>query len=92
MDDKVVDGHNQDMNHYYVSFLSLQFPADKYSISYNGKLYGVDVDEIVDGWMRAWELYSDPEFIKEGVTKDDVNQGAAGEFRIAMIDGVLEEG
>ena len=58
----------------------VQFPADKYSISYNGKMKGKNVDGIVDHWVRASELYQNPEMIKSGLAKDDVNQGELGRF------------
>ena len=41
------------------------------------------MDNIVDGWVRASHLYPDPELIKEGVSKDDVNQGELGEITIS---------
>ena len=53
-------------------------PSDKYSISYNGKMKGKNVDGIVDHWVRASELYQNPEMIKSGLAKDDVNQGKLG--------------
>ena len=61
----------------YVEYL-VQFPADKYSVSYNGKMDGKSVDRIVDKWVRASELYQNPEMIKNGLAKDDVNQGKLG--------------
>ena len=39
---------------------------------------GKSVDRIVDKWVRASELYQNPEMIKNGVAKDDVNQGKLG--------------
>ena len=62
-------------------FLCSQFPADKYSVSYNGRLEGVKVEpHIVDGWVRASELYHHPEMVKDGISKDDVNQGMLGKM------------
>ena len=39
---------------------------------------GKSVDRIVDQWVRASELYQNPEMIKNGLAKDDVNQGKLG--------------
>ena len=39
---------------------------------------GKSVDSIVDQWVRASELYKNPEMVKNGITKDDVNQGHLG--------------
>ena len=49
---------------------------------------GKSVDCIVDGWVRAGELYKKPEMIKNGITKDDVNQGHLGDcwMLAAMAD------
>ena len=67
----------------YITSSCFQFPADKYSISYDGRLgkppKDVDVDSKVDPhWVRPVELYSQPVMIKDGGDRDDVNQGALG--------------
>ena len=69
----------------YITGSWFQFPADKYSISYDGRLgeppKDVDVDSEVDPcWVRPHKLYpnSIPEMIKDGHDRDDVNQGALG--------------
>ena len=63
-------------------FYSLKFPADKFSISTNGRMKSgneiVDVDEVVDGWVRATELYPNPRMIKNGLAREDVKQGKLG--------------
>ena len=56
----------------------LKFPADKFSISPNGRMHGKDVDEIVDKWVRATELYPNPRMIKNGLAREDVKQGKLG--------------
>ena len=39
---------------------------------------GKDVDEIVDKWVRATELYPNPRMIKNGLAREDVKQGKLG--------------
>ena len=62
----------------YITSSCFQFPADKYSISYDGSLEGQDADSVVDDWVRAGKLYPHPEMIKDGVAMDDVIQGHLG--------------
>ena len=44
---------------------------------------GRDVDDIVDGWVRATELYQNPRMIINGVGREDVMQGALGKIKIS---------
>ena len=53
--------------------INCQFPPDKYSISFNGKLNGEDASNFK--WKRVKYLFDDPQMIKHGHTKNDVNQG-----------------
>ena len=63
----------------YITGSCFQFPADKYSISYDGSL-----DGLVDDWVRAGKLYPHPEMIKDGVAMDDVIQGHLGNVICSM--------
>ena len=45
----------------------------------------VDVDEVVDGWVRATELYPNPRMIKNGLARDDVKQGRLGKIMISRL-------
>ena len=69
----------------------MQFPADKYSISYTGRLNGEDVDQIVDAWKRPREFCSNPEMIKDGAGADDVNQGSLGDCYMVAAMACISE-
>ena len=45
----------------------------------------VDVDEVVDGLVRATELYPNPRMIKNGVARDDVKQGRLGRIMMSRL-------
>ena len=45
---------------------------------------GRDVDDIVDGWVRPTELYSNPRMIKNGLAREDVKQGKLGKQMIYL--------
>ena len=42
------------------------------------------MDKIVDKWVRASKLFKDPELIKNGIAKDDVNQAKLGRMIISI--------
>ena len=50
-----------------------QFPPDNYSVSYNRKLDGEEVHDVM--WIRAKKWMTSPKLVKRGAAKTDVNQG-----------------
>ena len=51
----------------------LQFKPNKYSISFTGKLD--NGEDASFKWIRARDLFRDPQMLKHGHSKRDVNQG-----------------
>ena len=68
------------------------FPPDKYSICYNGKFDegGLNLDYEVK-WVRAREFWPKGEFIINGPSKDDINQGLLGDCWFLASMAVLAE-
>ena len=72
-------------------FVDEKFPPDKYSISYCGSMdmLGISLDEV--NWVRAKDLYPNAEFIINGSSKDDINQGLLGDcWFLASLAGLAE--
>ena len=67
------------------------FPPNKYSLSYTGLFDGVDIEYLDINWIRATDLFKNAEFIKNGSSKNDVNQGQLGDCWFLCSLAVMAE-
>ena len=67
------------------------FPPSKYSLSYTGQFDGVDIDYLDIKWTRATDLFKNARFIKNGSSKNDVNQGQLGDCWFLCSLAVMAE-
>ena len=87
---------NQVSNDFFVNgsnnfFNDPWFPPDKYSLSFSGSIDGLNIDLDDVSWVRAKDLYPNAEFIINGSSKDDVNQGSLGDcWFLSSLAGLAE--
>ena len=71
-------------------FTDEEFPPDNHSLCYTGSMEGVDPDDIK--WIRAKDLFKDAQFISNGASVNDVNQGYLGDcWFLAALASLTEQ-